>query len=63
MNQFNTLNGEEPNDPPREWKSQHPEAHFKSRTSPPKNSPMVLAIMGRLINHAIDNGDFEVHSL
>ena len=30
-------------------------------TSPPKNIPVVLAIMGRLNHHAIDNSDVEVH--
>ena len=36
--------------------------HFKYRTSPPKTSPVVLAIMGRLHHHAIDNGDVEFHT-
>ena len=61
MNQFNDIHGEEPNDPPRDWNRQTPADHFKSITSPPKISPVVSAIMGRLNNYAIDNGDFEVH--
>ena len=61
MNQFNALNCEEPNDPPRDWNIQPPASHFKSRTSPPKTSPMVSAIMGVLNHRAIDNGDVEVH--
>ena len=62
MNKFNALHGEEPNKPPKEWISQHPAAHFKSRTSTPNTSPVVLAIMGRLNHHAIDNGDVKVHT-
>ena len=61
MNQSNALHGEEPNDPPIEWKSQPPAAYFKSRTSPPKTSPVFSDIMGRLNNHAIDNADVEFH--
>ena len=60
MNQFNALHGNEPTDPPRDWSSQPPEAHFKSRTSPPRTSPVVSDIMGRLNHRAIDNGDVEV---
>ena len=36
--------------------------HFKYRTYPPKTSPVVFAIMGRLNHHAIDNGDVEFHT-
>ena len=61
MNQSNALHSGEPTDPPREWNIQHPAAHFKSRTSPPKTIPVVSAIMGRLNHHTIDNGDVEVH--
>ena len=61
MNQLKALHGEEPTDPPREWKSQTPEGHFKPRTYPPKTSPVVSDIIGRLNHHAIDNGDVEVH--
>ena len=61
MNKFNALRGNEPTKPPRERNSQPPPAHLKSRTSPPKTSPVVLAIMVRLNIHAIDNGDVEVH--
>ena len=60
MNQFNTLHGEEPTDPPREWNIQPQAAHFKSRTSPLKISPMGSAIMGRINHYDIDNGDIEV---
>ena len=61
MNQFNALHGEEPNDPPIDWNSQNPAAHFKYSTFPTKTSPVVSAIMGRLNHHAIDNGNVEVH--
>ena len=61
MNQFNSLRGEEPNEPPRECNIQPPSVHFKYRTSPTKNIPVVLAIIGRLDNCAIDNGDVEFH--
>ena len=61
MNNFNALHGEEPNDPPRDWNIQPPSSNFKYRTSPPKKIPVVSAITGRLNNHAIDNGDVEVH--
>ena len=55
MNQFNYLNGEEPNESPIEWNSYPPAAHFKSRTSHPKTIPVVSAVTGILNNHAIDN--------
>ena len=61
MNKFNALHGKEPNDTPREWKIQPPEAQFKSRTYPPKTSPVLSDIMGRLYHNAIDNSDVEVH--
>ena len=57
MNQFNTLHGDEPKDPPREWNSQPTEDHFKSRSSLSRTNPVVSAIMGKLNNCAIDNGD------
>ena len=60
MNQFNTLHGDEPNEPPRERNNQPPAAHLKSSTSPSKTNPMISAIMGRLNNRAIDNGDVKV---
>ena len=60
-NQLNALNGDKKTDPPRKRNSQTPEDHFKPRKSPPKTSPVVSDIMGRLNNHAIDNGDVEVH--
>ena len=62
MNQFNDLHGKEPNKTPRNWNSKPPEAQFKSRTSTPKKSPMVSDITGKMNNHAIDNGDAEVHT-
>ena len=61
MNQFNSLHGDEPTDPPRECNSHPPAYHFKYNTSLLKTSPVVSAITGRLDQHAIDNGDFEVH--
>ena len=61
MNQFNALHGEELNEPPREWNSHPLEDHFKYKTSPTNTRPMVLAILWRLNNHTIDNGDVEVH--
>ena len=60
MNQFNTLYGDEPNETPKDWNNQPTADHFKSRTSPSKTSPVVSAIMGRINNHAIDNGDVKV---
>ena len=62
MNQFNALHGYETNEPPREWNSQPPEAHSKSRTSTTKNSPVVSAIMGRLNHHTIDNGNVKIYT-
>ena len=41
MNQFNELHGDETKEPPREWNSQPPESHFKSRTSPSRTNPVV----------------------
>ena len=61
VNQLNDLCGDEPTDTTRECNSQHPTSHFKSRTSPPKTSPVISDIMVRLNHHAIDNGDVEVH--
>ena len=61
INQFNALHGDEPIDSPIEWNSQPPAANVKYRTSPPKTSPVVSVIMGRLNHHAIDNSDVEVH--
>ena len=61
MNQFNNLHGYEPTDPPGEWNRKPPAAHFKYKTSPPKTSPVVSAIIGRLNHHVLDNGDVEVH--
>ena len=57
MNRYNSLHGEEPNEPPRECRSKPPAAYLKSRTSPSNTSPVVSAIMGRLNHRAIDNGD------
>ena len=61
MNQFNNIHDGEPNDPPGECKIQPTAAHFKSRTSPPKTSPVVSYIMDILNYHAIYNVDVEVH--
>ena len=61
INPFNALHGDESTDPPIEWSSQPQPDHFKSRTSPPKISPAVSAITGRLNHHTIDNSDVEVH--
>ena len=57
MNQFNAIHGEETKEPPREWKSQPPEAHFKPRSYPSRTNPVVSSIMGKLNHQAIDNGD------
>ena len=57
MNQFNALHGEEPKDPTRDWNSQPPVDHFKSKSSPSRTNPVFSAIMGKLNHHAIDNGD------
>ena len=62
MNQFNALHVDETTDPPTEWNRQPPVAHFKPIISPPKISPVVSAIMGRLNNCSIDNGDAEIHN-
>ena len=45
MNQFNTLHGYKPKAPPKEWNSQPPEAHFKSRSSLSRNNPIIAAII------------------
>ena len=57
MNQFNALHGDEPKELPREWNSQPPAAHFKSKSSPSRTNPLVSAIIGKLNHRAIDNGD------
>ena len=60
MNQFNVRHGDEPNEPQKEWNSQLPADNFKSRTYPSKTNPVISAIIGKLYNHAIDNGDVKV---
>ena len=45
MNKFNALHGGEPKEPPREWNSQPPAAHLKSRSSSSRTNPMVSAIL------------------
>ena len=62
MNQFNALHGDEPNEPPREWISQPPEAHFNSSTSPSNTIPVVSDIIGRLNHHSVYNGDVKAHT-
>ena len=62
MNKFSALHGEEPNEPPGEWSSQPPLAHFKSSNSPPNTSLVVSDIIGRINHHAIDNSDVKVHT-
>ena len=57
MDQFNALHGDEPKEPPREWNSQPPADHFKSRSSTSRTNPVVSAIIGNLYYHAIDNVD------
>ena len=54
MNQFNAFHSDRKTDPPREWDSQPPEAHFKYGNSPTKTSHVVSSIMERLNNHDID---------
>ena len=61
MNKFNDIHGEEPNEPPREWKRQSPESQFKPRTSPPQIIPLISDTMGILNHNIIDNGGVEVH--
>ena len=62
MNQFNDINGDKQNEPLREWNIKPPVANFKPRNYPYNTSPVVSAIMGRLNNHSIDNGDVKVHT-
>ena len=61
MNQFKSLHGDKPTDPPIEWESQPPAVQFKYRTSPPKTIPVVSGIIGRLNQNYVDNGDVEVY--
>ena len=61
MNKFNELHGDEPKEPPIEWNSQPPAAHFKYRSSTSRTNPVVSAIMGRLNKHSIQSGDVEVN--
>ena len=55
------LHGDETNEPPEEWNIQPPESHFKYKPSPIINIPVVSSITWRLNQHAIDNGDVEIH--
>ena len=57
MNQFNALNDDEPKEPPREWNSQPPTTHFKSRSSPSRTNPVISDITGKLNHCVIHNGD------
>ena len=60
MNQFNSLRNYESDETPRECNGQPPEVHFKSITSPPKTSTIILDIMVRVKHDAIDYGDVRV---
>ena len=60
MNKFNVLHGEGPKEPPREWNSQPPAAHFKSRTSTSRTNPVISSTTGKNNHHAIDNGDVKI---
>ena len=62
MNKLNALHGDEPSKPPIEWNNQPTEVHIKSRTSLPNTSPVVSDIIGRLDNHAVDNGDLDFYT-
>ena len=57
MNKFNALHGGKPKEPPREWNSQPPAAHFKYRSSPSRTNPVVSDVMGKLNHCAIDDVD------
>ena len=61
MNQFNVLHGDEPTNPLIDCNRQTPDIHFKYRNYPPKTSPVVLALTGRLNYHDVDIGDVEVY--
>ena len=61
MKQSNILHGDYPTELTRECNSQPPVAHFKSNIFPPKTSPVVLAIMGRLTHSTIYNGNVEIY--
>ena len=63
MNQSKSLHGDEPTDKTRERNSQPPSDHFKSLTSYPKTSPVVLYTTGRLNHHTVDNSDVDVYPL
>ena len=60
MKQFNVLHGDEPTEPLREWNRQPPEFHFEYKTSPSKTSSVVLAIIGRIHYHYVNNSYIEV---
>ena len=55
INKLKALHGDKLTDLTREWNSQPPAAHFKSSTYPPKTSPVVSAIIGKLNYCAVDN--------
>ena len=61
MKQFNAIFGDEPTEPRREWKILPPSVHLKYPAYPPKTIPVVSAIMGRIHNIAIGNGDVEFY--
>ena len=61
-NKSNAMSADEPTEPPRYWNSQPLAVHFKYHTRLTKTITMVLAIMGILNHHDIDNGDVEVYT-
>ena len=60
MNMLNALHGDKPKEPPREWNIQTLADYFKYRTSPSRTNSVISDIMGKLKNHAIDNGDVKI---
>ena len=62
MNQFNSLNGEDPNEQPKDCSIQPQAPHCKPNTSTPNTIPVVSAITRIFNHHAIDNRDVKVHT-
>ena len=59
---FNSLHGDEPNEPPREWSIQPPADYFKYSTSSSNTISVVSSTTGKLNHHEIDNVGVKVHT-
>ena len=62
INQYNSLHGDEPTEPPIECNIQPPSVNFKYHTSPTKSIPVFLTLTVRINLCVINNFDIEVYT-